>query len=116
MVVEAVTLGAMASSILGGIACRRLIAWLGRLLSDLAATYVAAQADAVRERERRATIVAAVTVLPSNGWLIDQRPDGTALTILSESQCRTLLPWHSDHRYHLFPCPPTPPNGGGHAA
>jgi hypothetical protein len=47
----------------------------------LAQTYARGHADAARERERRATIVAAVAALPPSATLVDRRADGATLTI-----------------------------------
>jgi hypothetical protein len=87
MTVEPMALGALASSVLSGVG---YVVWrLYRSISrapgtnplQLAETYVRGQADATRERERRATIVATVAALPPGAILVDQRADGATLTI-----------------------------------
>jgi hypothetical protein len=87
MTVELMTLGALASSVLSGVG---YVVWrLYRSISrapgtnplQLAETYVRGQADATRERERRATIVATVAALPPGAILVDRRADGATLTI-----------------------------------
>jgi hypothetical protein len=87
MTVEPMALGALASSVLSAIG---LIGWRfyrstvrarGLSLLQLADTYLHSRADATRERERRATIVATVAALPAGATLVDQRADGATLTI-----------------------------------
>jgi Flp pilus assembly protein CpaB len=87
MTVEPMALGAVASTALSTVG---YIGWrLHRSTShahapspfQLLEAYVRGQADATRERERRTTIVASVAVLPSGATLVDQRADGTTLTI-----------------------------------
>ena len=61
----------------GGRACRGAM----HGLSQLASAAVHGRLAVTREREHRATIVAALAVLPPGGTLIDQQPDGGKLTI-----------------------------------
>ena len=87
MTVEFMALGALASSVLSGVSyvVWRLYRSMSRALGtnplQLAETYVRGQADATRERERRATIVATVAALPPGAILVDRRADGASLTI-----------------------------------
>jgi hypothetical protein len=87
MIVDPMALGALASSMLGALG---YVGWRsyrshsrtsGAGPFGLAETYVRGQADATRERERRATIVATVAALPPGAMLVDQRADGAILTI-----------------------------------
>jgi hypothetical protein len=87
MTVDPMALGALASSMLGALG---YVSWRfhrvnprtsGAGLFRLADTYVRGQADAARERERRATIVATVAALPPGATLVDQRADGATLSI-----------------------------------
>ena len=87
MTVEPIALGALASSVLSGAGyvVWRLHRWISRSQGTnplkLSETYIRSQADATRERERRATIVATVASLPPGAMLIDQRADGATLTV-----------------------------------
>jgi hypothetical protein len=87
MAAEPIALGALASSVLGAVG---YVGWRSYRSTSrrvrtgpfrLAETYLRGQADATRERERRATIVAAVAALPPGATLVDQRADGATLTI-----------------------------------
>jgi hypothetical protein len=87
MTMDPMALGALASSMLGTLG---YLGWRFHRVHPrtsgvgpfgLAETYVRGQADATRERERRATIVATVAALPPGATLIDQRADGATLTI-----------------------------------
>jgi hypothetical protein len=87
MLVEPMALGALASSTLGALGYVRWRSYRSRMRTSgmgpfgVAETYVRGHADATRERERRATIVAAVTALPAGATLVDRRADGTTLTV-----------------------------------
>jgi hypothetical protein len=87
MTVEPMALGALATSVLSGAGfiVWRLHRWISQASGTsplhLVETYLRGQADATRERERRATIVATVAALPPGATLADQRPDGATLTI-----------------------------------
>ena len=87
MTVEPMALGALASSALGTVG---FIGWRryrsvcqASSLSPfrVVETYIRGQADATRERERRATIVATVAAMPPGATLVDRRADGATLTI-----------------------------------
>ena len=89
--VEPIAVGALASSALGALGC---IGWRSRSLSvlsmgpfRLAEAYLKGRAETAREEERRATIVATVTVLPPGASLVDRRADGATLTISIPLTC-----------------------------
>lgn len=102
MTLEPMTLGTLASGILGMLG---LIGWRFRRIHlrtsglgvfGLAEIYVRSQADAIRERERRTTILTTVAALPPGTTVVDRRADGATLTIripatLTPSQERS--PW-----------------------
>jgi hypothetical protein len=87
MTVEPMALGAFASSALGAVG---FVGWRwyrsacqasGLSPFQVVETYIRGQADATRERERRATIIATVAAMPPGATLVDRRADGATLTI-----------------------------------
>ena len=87
MTVEPMALSVLASSALGTVG---FMGWRryrsscqasGLSPFQVVETYIHGQADATRERERRATIVATVAAMPPGATLVDRRADGATLTI-----------------------------------
>ena len=76
---------------LGMLRVRRMRPSFRQGLLDLSEVYLRGRAEISREREHRVTLVAAATLLPPGGCILDQRADGATLMISGISQ--------PDHRH-----------------